>query len=35
MDAEIIIWMIVFLGGYIAIVGYFVRVAMCARSKWK
>jgi len=28
MDAEIIIWMIIFMGGYIAILGYFVRVAM-------
>ncbi len=28
MDAEIIIWMIIFVGGYIGILGYFVSVAM-------
>ncbi len=28
MDAQIALWMIIFVGGYIAILGYFVRVAM-------
>jgi len=28
MDAEIIIWMIIFMGGYIGILLYFVRIAM-------
>ncbi len=28
MDAEIIIWMIIFVGGYIGILGYFIMIAM-------
>ncbi len=28
MDAEIIIWLIIFMGGYIGILGYFVRIAL-------
>jgi len=28
MDAQIILWMIIFVGGYVGILGYFVMIAM-------
>ncbi len=34
MDAEIIIWLIIFLGGYIGILAYFIRCALCCTG-WK
>ncbi len=32
MDAQIILWMIIFVGGYVGILGYFVMVAMKSKN---
>jgi hypothetical protein len=33
MDAEIVIWTIVFIGGYSVILGWFLRIALSKRDR--